>query len=185
MYCCLVAMLRDHYRYGLGQWEETLLCNVSSHWPSPYSEWSLHNDGIDRRTFAFPYPNAMLRNTMGTMRPCKIQFFADFTTSMKSKNWQKNIYVNFVGVGIGLEYFIMICRFIYHLPHYNVQLVGCWYTPWCQDMGTLSALLAICEGNPSVTVVPTTDTQSSDVGVAVILNELLKKQSSWRWFETH
>ena len=133
----------------------------------------------------FHIPNAMLRNTMGTMRPCKIQVFADFTTSMKSKNWKKNIYVNFVGVGIGLEYFIMICRFIYHLPHYNVQLVGCWYTPWCQDMGTLSALLAICEGNPSVTVVPTTDTQSSDVGVAVILNELLKKQSSWRWFETH
>ena len=32
---------RDHSGYGLSQWEEALLCNASSHWPSPYSEWPL------------------------------------------------------------------------------------------------------------------------------------------------
>ena len=32
----------DHSGYGLGQWEEALLCNAFSHWPSPYPEWSLY-----------------------------------------------------------------------------------------------------------------------------------------------
>ena len=27
----------DHYGYGLSQWEESLLCNTFSHWPSPNS----------------------------------------------------------------------------------------------------------------------------------------------------
>ena len=31
----------DHSGYGLSQWEKTLLCNVVSHWLSPYQEWSL------------------------------------------------------------------------------------------------------------------------------------------------
>ena len=35
------AILRDHFWYGLSQREMTLLCNVISHWPSPYPEWSL------------------------------------------------------------------------------------------------------------------------------------------------
>ena len=30
---------RDHSEYGLSQWEEALLCNAFSHWPSPYPEW--------------------------------------------------------------------------------------------------------------------------------------------------
>ena len=35
--------IMDHSAYGLGlsQWEEVLLCNAFSHWPSPYPEWSL------------------------------------------------------------------------------------------------------------------------------------------------
>ena len=32
---------RDHSGYGLGQWETALLYSASSHWPSPYPEWSL------------------------------------------------------------------------------------------------------------------------------------------------
>ena len=32
--------------YGLHQWEEALLCNASSHWLSPYPEWSLNNASI-------------------------------------------------------------------------------------------------------------------------------------------
>ena len=32
----------DHSGCGLGRWEEALLCNAFSHWPSPYLEWSLH-----------------------------------------------------------------------------------------------------------------------------------------------
>ena len=32
----------DHSGYALSQWEEALLCNASSHWPIPYSEWSLN-----------------------------------------------------------------------------------------------------------------------------------------------
>ena len=31
----------DHSGYGLGQWEEALLCNTSSLWLSPYPEWLL------------------------------------------------------------------------------------------------------------------------------------------------
>ena len=30
---------RYHSGYGFSQWEEALLCNASSHWPSPYPEW--------------------------------------------------------------------------------------------------------------------------------------------------
>ena len=33
---------RDHSGYGLCQWEKALHSNASSHWPSPYPEWSLH-----------------------------------------------------------------------------------------------------------------------------------------------
>ena len=36
----LRCITRDHSGYGLSQWEAALLCNASSHWPSPYSEWS-------------------------------------------------------------------------------------------------------------------------------------------------
>ena len=32
---------RYHSWYGLSQWEKALLCNASSHWPSPCPEWSL------------------------------------------------------------------------------------------------------------------------------------------------
>ena len=32
---------RDHFGYGLGQWEKALHSNASSHWLSPYLEWSL------------------------------------------------------------------------------------------------------------------------------------------------
>ena len=32
---------RNHSGYGLGQWEEALHSNASSHCPSPYPEWSL------------------------------------------------------------------------------------------------------------------------------------------------
>ena len=32
---------RDHSQYELSQWEKTLLCNVFSHWLSPYLQWSL------------------------------------------------------------------------------------------------------------------------------------------------
>ena len=40
---CIMAstIFLDHSAYGLSQWEEALLCNASSHWPSPYPEWSL------------------------------------------------------------------------------------------------------------------------------------------------
>ena len=32
---------RDHFGWGLGQWEATLQCNVASHRLNPYLEWSL------------------------------------------------------------------------------------------------------------------------------------------------
>ena len=32
----------NHSEYGLCHWEEVLLCNTSSHWLSPYPEWSLN-----------------------------------------------------------------------------------------------------------------------------------------------
>ena len=32
---------RDNFGYGLSRREEALLCNTSSHWQSPYPEWSL------------------------------------------------------------------------------------------------------------------------------------------------
>ena len=35
------GVLRHQSGYGLNQWEEALLCNASSHWPSPYPKWSL------------------------------------------------------------------------------------------------------------------------------------------------
>ena len=35
--------IRDDPRYGLSQGEEALLYNASSHWQSPYPEWSLSN----------------------------------------------------------------------------------------------------------------------------------------------
>ena len=31
---------RDHYGYGLIQWQMTLHCNIISHWLRPYPEWS-------------------------------------------------------------------------------------------------------------------------------------------------
>ena len=34
-------IIRDHSGYGLGQWEKALHSNASSHWISPYPEWSL------------------------------------------------------------------------------------------------------------------------------------------------
>ena len=36
----LVMYYRDHTVYGLSQWETMLLCNIVSHWLSPYLEWS-------------------------------------------------------------------------------------------------------------------------------------------------
>ena len=33
--------IRGHYVYELSQWETMLLCNIVSHWLSPYPEWSL------------------------------------------------------------------------------------------------------------------------------------------------
>ena len=34
-------IIRDHSGYGLGQWEKALHSYASSHWLSPYPEWSL------------------------------------------------------------------------------------------------------------------------------------------------
>ena len=31
-----------HSAYGLNQWQDAFLCNAFSHWPIPYTEWSLH-----------------------------------------------------------------------------------------------------------------------------------------------
>ena len=33
--------IKDHTGYGLSQWV-VLLCNIFSHWPNPYPEWSLN-----------------------------------------------------------------------------------------------------------------------------------------------
>ena len=33
-------IISDHIRYVIGQWEEALHSNASSHWPSTYPEWS-------------------------------------------------------------------------------------------------------------------------------------------------
>ena len=32
---------KDHFGYGLGQWETTLHCNVVSHWLSPNTKWAI------------------------------------------------------------------------------------------------------------------------------------------------
>ena len=32
---------KDNSGYGLIQWDNTFLCNIFSHWPSSYPEWSL------------------------------------------------------------------------------------------------------------------------------------------------
>ena len=37
----LLLAIRDHYGYGLGQWEKALHNNAFSHWLSPCPEWSL------------------------------------------------------------------------------------------------------------------------------------------------
>ena len=37
----VIMLCRDHSCYGLGQWERVLHSNASSHWLSPYPEWSL------------------------------------------------------------------------------------------------------------------------------------------------
>ena len=34
-------LIRNHFGYGLSQWETTLHSNVVSHWLTPYPEWSL------------------------------------------------------------------------------------------------------------------------------------------------
>ena len=39
--------LRDQSGYGLGQWEEALQSNASSHWLSPYLEWPVQLQNID------------------------------------------------------------------------------------------------------------------------------------------
>ena len=41
-YIFFTTRTRDHSGYGLGQWEKALHSNASSHWLSPYPEWSLH-----------------------------------------------------------------------------------------------------------------------------------------------
>ena len=58
---------------------------------------------------------------------------------------------------------------------------------WRHQMGTFSALLAPCEGNPSATgEFPSQRpvTQSFDAFFDLRLNKRLSKQSSRRWFET-
>ena len=41
--CMLLLYIhRGHSGCGLSQWNITLHCNVTSHWLSPYPEWSLH-----------------------------------------------------------------------------------------------------------------------------------------------
>ena len=40
-HCEESIMIRDHSGHGLGQWEEALHSNASSHWLSPCPEWSL------------------------------------------------------------------------------------------------------------------------------------------------
>ena len=41
MFVIASNVIRDNAGYGFSQWEEALLCNAFSHWPSPYPEWSL------------------------------------------------------------------------------------------------------------------------------------------------
>ena len=36
-----IGRIRDHFEYGLSQWETTLQGNVVSQWLSPYPEWSM------------------------------------------------------------------------------------------------------------------------------------------------
>ena len=54
---------RDHSGYGFSQWEEALQCNASSHWPSPYPEWSREasrNKATHGRLY-FSYPFSQRR----------------------------------------------------------------------------------------------------------------------------
>ena len=37
----VLCVIMNHSGCGLRQWETTLLCNVVSHWLSPYPEWNL------------------------------------------------------------------------------------------------------------------------------------------------
>ena len=39
--CCPSWLTWDHSGYGLSQWEKALYINTSSHWLSPYPEWSM------------------------------------------------------------------------------------------------------------------------------------------------
>ena len=41
MFVIASNVIRHNAGYGFSQWEEALLCNAFSHWPSPYPEWSL------------------------------------------------------------------------------------------------------------------------------------------------
>ena len=58
---------------------------------------------------------------------------------------------------------------------------------WCHQMETFSALLALCEGNPTVTggfLSERPVTRSFGVFFDLLLNKRLDKQSIRRWFET-
>ena len=62
-----------------------------------------------------------------------------------------------------------------------------WRTWWCHQMTTFSALVNLCEGNPSVTGgFPSQRpvTRSFHVFFDLRLNKRLSKQSRGRWFET-
>ena len=49
----MCSRVKDQSGYGLGQWEEALHSNASSHWPSPYPERSLRSH--THKTHAYGY----------------------------------------------------------------------------------------------------------------------------------
>ena len=66
---------RDHSGYGLSQWEEALLSNAFSHWPSTYPEWSLPSPDLTKSRL-------ILNNFLWSVK------------SQSKENWQ-NSHLNF------------------------------------------------------------------------------------------
>ena len=65
---------RDHSGHGLGQWEEALLCNACSHWPSPYPEWSLGYSCVRQLDASGCGPEMGVLNLQNSMK-CQSKFW--------------------------------------------------------------------------------------------------------------
>ena len=114
------------------QWETKLHCNVVSHWRDTYTNWSQWPYGVTRPEWVSSVLQLLLYHIVYVFTVPRWVVWIKYLLQVLCSLMSSQLLINIT----------------YVMSNESSRVQGPW---WWLDMETLSALLALCEGNPPFT----------------------------------